>query len=257
MESSLEMEPDLSQFQWDAVTLRMTAFPKPSTEVTRIDWWQSVAGELPEQQILNPRSGEFAEHGKQGVGRLELNVNPVSVTWIHKVDELQPENRTATLGEFQNSCEKFCELMNRWFHLESVPNLVRVAFGANMIQKVQNQQAGMELLAGYIPSVTVDPANSSDFLYQINRRRTSKLDKEGLEINRVMKWSVTQHQLFLLNPATSGNTAPAPPESFVRLEIDINTMQEYEGEFLRVSLPETFAELVELGKEITKRGDVK
>lgn len=251
------MKSDLSQLKWDAVALRMTAFPAPGSNVTVAGWWESVAGELPEQQIVNPRSGEFAEHGKHGVGRLELNVNPVSVTWIHKVDELQPENRTATLGDFLNSCEKFCELMNRWFDLDSVPNLVRVAFGANLIQKVQNQQAGMERLAKYILAVCVDPANSSDFLYQINRRRASKLDREGLEINRVMKWSVTQHQLFLLNPATSGNTVPAPPESFVRLEIDINTMQEYKGEFNRASLSETFEELVELGKEIAKRGDVK
>ena len=250
------MESDLSQFKWDSVALRMTAFPAPGSEITVTGWWESVAGEVPEQQTVNPRAGEFLEHGEYGNGRLELKINPASVNWIHRVDELPPEKGPVTLGEFQSSCEKFCSLMNKWFDLDAAPNLVRLAFGASLIQPVQSQKEGLERLARYIPAVKIDPAHSSDFLYQINRGRASKLDIEGLAINRVMKWSVTQHQLFLLDPAASGNVASAPPESYVRLGIDINTMQDFEGVFRKEDFVRVFDELVEIGKEIAEEGDI-
>ena len=256
MESLPEVESDLSQFQWDAVALRMTAFPKPGSEVAVNDWWKSVVGEPPEQRTEQPRTGEIMEHAEHGNGRLELQVTPVSLSWTHKIVEIQPEKETATLGEFQRSCDKFCAMMSKWFDLDTVPNLIRLAFGSILIQPVQSQEAGLERLDRYIQAVKLDPALSSDFLYQINRRRASNLEIEGLAINRIMKWSMSQHQFFLLHPAGRENVTQAPPENFVRLEMDINTIHEFEGEFQREHLAEVFGELVELSAEIAEKGDV-
>ena len=256
MESPEEMETDLSQLQWDAVALRMTAFPLPGSNITVSGWWETIVGEVPEQQTAKPRIGEFVEHGKLESGILELKINPSTVTWIHRADELQQENARESLGEFRSSCEEFCARINKWFELEAVPNLIRLAFGANLVQSVQNQQKGLERLAKYIPAVSLDSAHSTDFLYQINRRRASKLDFADLEINRIMKWSVTQHQLFHINPALGGDAVTAPPRNFVQLELDINSVQEFEGEFKRGQFPSLFEELVTLGKEIAAEGDV-
>ena len=235
------MGSDLSQFQWDAVALRMTAFPKPGSEITAMDWWKSVVGEVPEEQTAKPRSGELIERGELGLGLLELKINPVSMTWIQRVEEPQWEEELVSLGAFQSACGTFCPLMKNWFDLDAVPNLVRLAFGADLIQSVDSKEAGYKRLASYIPAVALDPANLSDFIYQINRRRYSILENEEFAINRIMKWSVLRRQPLL---------------DYIRLELDINTMQEFEGEFMKGQLSQLFDELVELGAEIAEKGDI-
>jgi hypothetical protein len=261
MESLPEMESDLSQFQWDTVTLRLTAYQKPDSEITITDWWKSVVGEVPEQQIAQPRSGEFSERGGLGPGRIDLNINPESMTWIHFMEKLQIEKHQqkeglVSFGEFPSACEDFCSLMSNWFSLDAVPNLVRLAFGAVLFQPVQNQEEGISRLAKYIPAITLDPAPSSSFLYQVNRRRDSKQNTEGLVINRVMKWSLAQHQLPFVHYDENESATRTALRSLVQLELDINTIPEYEGELQKSLLFKIFGELVELGKEIATKGDV-
>lgn len=256
MESLSEMESDLSQLQWDVVALRMTAFPAPGTNISVSGWWETIVGEAPEQVTVKPRTGEFFEHGNLENGLFELKINPSSVTWIHRADDLQLENDSESLGELVSTCEEFCIKMNKWFELEAVPNLIRLAFGANLVQPVENQQMGLERVSKYIPAVSLDFANSIDFLYQINRRRPSESEFLDLEINRLTKWSVIQRQLFHINPALGGDAVARPPRDFVQLELDINSVQEFEGELGQSQLPSLFEELVSLGKEIAAEGDI-
>ena len=260
MESPEEMEADLSQFQWDAVALRMTAFQKPGSITTVNDWWKNVTGEVPEQQEAQPRIGTFSERGNLGLGRMELNIDPDSITWIYyieklQIEKLQQKERLVSFGGFQSASENFCSLMSNWFNLDAVPILVRLAFGATLFQPVQNQEEGIARLAKYVPAITLDPAPSSSFLYQVNRRRGTRLNIEGLTINRVMKWSLAQHELTVIHPeeAVLGQTTPS---TLVQLELDINTIPEYEGELQKSLLFKIFGELVELGKEIATKGDV-
>ena len=250
------MEPDLSQFQWDVVSLRMTAFPAPGSETMGKDWWESVVGEPPEHRNEQPRTGELVEYAKRGKGRLDLQINPASFTWIHHITELQPQEEFEALGEFLGSCNEFNELMNKWFNLESVPNLARLAFGAVLIQPTQSKEDGLERLSNYIRSVSVDPSNTFDFLYQVNRRRDSKLAKEGLVINRLMKWSVSRLRVLMTHSDGRANFIQTSSESLVHLEIDINSVPEFEGEIEREEIPKLFEELVELGSEIALKGDI-
>lgn len=260
-ESLPEMGSDLSQFQWDTVSLRLTAFQRPDSEITVTDWWKSVVGEVPEQQTALPRSGEFTERGELGRGRLDLNINPDSMTWIHYLESLQiergdhQEGKIVSFGAFPSASKEFSVLMSNWFGLEAVPNLVRLAFGAILFQSVQNQEEGYERLAKYIPAMNFCPAPSSSFSYQVNRRREALIDSEGLYINRVSKWSLAQHQIPIASPENEilGQTKS---KSLIQLELDINTMREFEGEIQRSLLPVVFEELVAMGTEIARRGDV-
>ena len=256
MESPVDMETDLSQFQWDAVALRMTAFPAPGSDTMGHGWWDSVVDEPPEHRNEQPRTGEVVEYAKHGKGRLELRINPASLTWIHHITEVQPQEKFEALGEFQSNCEEFCALMDKWSNLDTVPNLVRLAFGAVLIQNAQSQEEGFVRLGKYIQSVKIDPSNSSDFLYQINRRRPSKLNIDGLEINRLMKWSVGQIKILMTHPDGRASFIPVPSESIVQLEVDINTFPDFEGEIPRGHFSKVFEELVELGTEIADKGDI-
>ena len=252
------MNVDSPESSWEAAALRMTAFPAPGSEFETAEWWKSLVGNLPEQRTEQPRTGEILETSEYGNGRLELKIDPIRLAWIYQVqlDVIQPEKGVETLGELHAELDEFRTLINSWFELETVPNLVRLAFGGILIIPVQSQEQGLGRLAGYIPDVKIDPSNTSDFLYQINRRRVSKLDIEGLEINRLTKWSVVQHQLLLVRSDGSGSATPASPVHHARLEIDVNTFHEYEREFQQEQLPKVFAELVELGTELAELGDI-
>ncbi|MCY3947416.1 MAG: hypothetical protein OXF44_14155 [Anaerolineaceae bacterium] len=250
------MESDLSQFRWDVVALRTTAFPKPSSETLGLGWWDSVIGEPPEERKEQPRTQESVEHAKRGKGRIELQINPVSVNWIHHITEVQPQEKFEALGEFQSNCEEFTALMNKWFNLDAVPDLGRLAFGAVLIQSAHSHEAGLERLAKYIRSVQVDPDNTSDFLYQINRRRASRQAIDGLVINRLTKWSVGRLRVLMTQSDGRSSFLPTTSESLVQLEIDINTVPEFEGVIKREEISDVFEELVELGSEIALKGDV-
>ncbi len=250
------MGNDLSQFQWDAVSLRMTAFPRPGSELTATDWWRSVVGEVSEQQTMNPQSGEFLESGKFGPGILELKISPVNVTWVYRMEDRQQETVRVSIGDFRTRSREFRSLMDKWFDLDAFSNPIRMAFGAILIQPVRNQEEGFVRLSDYISAISFNPPPSSSFLYQLNRRRESTLDIEDLVINRVMKWSLAQQQLMVHHPDGRVDFASAAPNSLVHLEIDINTIPEFEGEFDKGCLPKVFGELVELGIEIAEKGDI-
>jgi hypothetical protein len=160
------------------------------------------------------------------------------------------------LGPFIETLEVFLGLTNRWFELETCPPLVRLAFGAVLLQPVENQTQGYEILSTYLP-FQVDLEETSDFLYQINRRRESATGIADVKINRLAKWSVQKTSQGFVPIIPLGQPQQLAEFLACRLELDINTIAEFEGEFSREQLPRLFDELVALGKEIAEQGDIR
>jgi len=90
-----------------------------------------------------------------------------------------------------------------------------------------------------------------DFLYQYNRRRTS-LTAPEVEINRLSKWTWAP----LGEVQVKDGKLVHPLESACLLELDINTMPEFQGPLQQDRLAPLFEEMVELAVEIAQRGDV-
>ncbi len=67
---------------WQAETLRLTAFPSPSTKITQPDWWSDLTGETPENRTIRPREGVFIEEGNWGGRKLSLGINPTCIDWV-------------------------------------------------------------------------------------------------------------------------------------------------------------------------------
>jgi hypothetical protein len=242
---------------WQVNTLRMTAFPSPAARVTGPTWWMDLMDEQPEKRISQPRRGEQREEGPLAKGKLALGVGLIRIDWVYTVadDPKFEVGGIPTIGTFPEALETFQSLMHRWFALETCPPIQRLAFGAILWQPVENRQTGYRQLAPYLPAVTLE--GSSDFVYQINRPRASSTGVAGLSINRLSKWTV-----MALGRAEFAIGAPAvaymaQPLSFAcQVELDINTVPEFQEEFTREQLPQIFAELVDLGCEIASRGDI-
>ena len=246
---------------WSAEVLRVTAFPRADA-LASSDWWKQVVGREAEMKTQAPGLEQY-------IGPLEgmtllLRVVPNQQNRIDWV--LSPDVKDSTglalpiLGDFAKSLDAFATAMGKWFKLPTCPSLKRVAFGGLLAQIVESDEAAYKAVSNYLHSVRLEPG-ISDFMYQVNRRRESKV-VPGLKLNRLSTWIVAQvatvtEEIFV------GPAGPVPARSTVsqsshvcRLNLDINTAPEFSGEFARESVPALFSELTVLGIEIARDGDV-
>jgi hypothetical protein len=105
--------------------------------------------------------------------------------------------------------------------------------------------------------VQLDTENSSDFHYQINRRRSSK-KIPGLSLNRLSKWAVNiaKFSQLALGPIVQEFVISANDLIFAHAELDINTVPDNQQPISPEQLPIIFSELIELASEIADQGDV-
>lgn len=248
----------LSLEAWQAEILRLTAFPSPAAQLGEPAWWKDLVGEPPETKISQPRAGGRQEEGQFEGRKLVLRVEPTRVDWLFTPidDQAQGVKGIPTTGAFPESLRIFLQLILRWFKLETCPPVQRLAFGATVLLPVENLQAGYRQISVYLP-FQLDPEGSSDFSYQINRSRDSVSGIRGLRINRLSKWAVVRVTMgeLALGPAVVGYSARQIHHA-CRLELDINTAPDFQGELSREQLPQIFQELVNLGQEIIREGDI-
>lgn len=243
--------------KWLASTLRLTAFPHPSSQANSSTWWETVIGQPPDNRQVQPKTGVLLDEGSFETGKLILNVQPIRVDWLFIPTFDQETNSPAVshLATFQSAVTTFVGLAERWFNI--CPSLVRLAFGAVLDIPVTNRPDGYRRLMEFLPGIQLDADGSSDFLYQINRPRVSRY-APTLRINRLSKWSVamaTSAQI-VLGPRAIHYAVPGQEYLSARLELDINTAADFQEELSREQFAPLFLELIELGKEIAMRGDI-
>jgi hypothetical protein len=201
--------------------------------------------------------GPFAPGGKLCQKR-----NPRGTEWfLEPVPD--PDKPEASLWLGMTVLPPFKELMRRW--LVDCPPLQRLAFGAVLYLPVEDKMKGYSQLSAYL-GLELDPENSGDFLYQINRRRRSGCGVPNLEINRLSKWTWLQ-----LGLRASDGEQPwlEIRPSVCLLELDINTALDFReplsgksyvpfrGPLPRESYVPLFDELVSFAEEIAVKGDVR
>ena len=227
--------------------------------ITRPTWWTDLVGEPSENRIAQPRRGGQHEEGPFEGGKLVLRVEPTRIDWLFTpIGQREPElEGIPPVGPFPHLLDAFLRVMRRWFELETCPPVQRLAFGAILLQRVEDRQTGYRQIAAYLPSIQLDPEGSSDFSYQINRPRESASGVSGLRINRLSKWSVASwlSQELSIRPESVRHSR-GQPFFACRLEVDVNTAQDFQDELSRAQLPRIFQELVDLGQEIVNRGDI-
>lgn len=232
---------------WLVELARATAFPSPGSQIDGSKWWSSIVGELAESQLILPKKGTSREEGSFGTGRLILETQPARIDWV-----LSKAPDEDALGEPSAVFKQFAELVTRWFEL--CGPLQRLAFGSVLSLPVNSRPEGYDRLRSFLKGVQIDPENSSDFLYQINRPRMFDADGFQIKINRLTKWSVRLWQLREISPVSDRLITSAHACS---LELDLNTDGEFAKELPRESLKKILDVLIEFALEIGQRGDVQ
>jgi hypothetical protein len=243
------------RLEWLAESARLTAFLTVNPTFEDLSGsWKALVGDEPDTVEVKPKERTVQESGPfHEVVLTFRHVFPGRVDWMIHPSEMVSES-WAPVGKFPDGIQFFVDLMKRW--LATTAEIQRLAFGAVLISPVSSRDEGYARLSGCLPfKVDLDSRN---FMYQINRRRNSRLGIPGLEINRLLKWSCLERRMaqFVVS-GTETATEESPSKFAVRLEADINTVPEYPKSLERQNLPGLFGEFVDLGAEIAEKGDIR
>lgn len=243
---------------WHMETMRLTAFPAPrpraanAADVART-WWSKLFHVPYEKSTQDLKVGVTQIQGKVDDAFMLVVENPVKFELRRLAgDQTKPPPEAEDLPFFTNVVQSFQTLAVRWLGLDDCPPLRRLAFGATLLIPVANQKIGNEILNKHLPFVDVHP-QSSDFQYQINRRRPSSA-VYGLQLNRLSKWTIQEVQDFTFS--ADGSVIQGPGIQACRLELDMNSVPSLDP-LPQERLPFLFGELVELAGEIARDGDIQ
>ena len=238
---------------WRVDLMRLTAFPAPGPPTTKAEaWWLALFGAPHEKSTRNLKNGVAQLLGTVGDAYMLAIENPISFELRQlATDPEQPPLDPDALPIFSVVEPTFQDLALRWLTLDDSPALRRLAFGATLLKPVPSIQKGYEALDGYLPDVNVAP-DSSDFLYQINRRRPSAAIS-GLPLNRISKWSIQEMQELVFS--ADGHAMRRSGGFACRVELDMNCVPSKQP-LPPDRLPSLFTELVALATEIAAAGDI-
>ncbi|MBT4485537.1 MAG: hypothetical protein HOC71_17860 [Candidatus Latescibacteria bacterium] len=241
--------------EWFVGQLRLTIFPSSPQNITDVNWWADLTGEQPEEKVIKPNQGFYSESGPFENNILLLNVVPPKIDWVWAIPinkQVEPD-RIPVIGDYFESHEFFVNIMEKWLNSVSDIKFNRLAYGAVLLMPVKDKVSGYKKIANYLPEVRLDPENSRDFFYQINRPRHYS-SKPELSINRLMKWKVLK-QSYFLSTSPQSVMATAEDNFACQVELDINTSNEISTELPSEEIINIWHELALLGIEISEKGD--
>lgn len=233
---------------WSVESLRLTTFVKEPQAPGA--GWELVVGEPPEIKTDKPREQIVDERGPFADGQLVFLSQPTRVDWLYTTAE-------AALGEmpaleFNEGLLHFKPVTDKWW--ATARGVHRVAFGAILRAPVSDKEAGYEALQRYVHSLRLTPGTTSELIFQINRPRMSQV-LQGLQVNRLTKWSVLQSQKLNIT-LSLGTMAPlGDPAYACRLEMDLSTDAQRVDPFPPDLMPDLWRELGVLAVEITEKGE--
>lgn len=254
---------------WLVESLRMTSFPTDAESLgAGAGWWSQLFGSDPDELTVRQKT-QLVVNGQFGPGRMVLATSSmpeprVDLVWSAEAAQQlgSPMEGPLVLGPAGELLDRFSELLAQWSTI-GVPTR-RCAIGGAYLLPVVDRISGYKALNELLPCVELDPAGSSDFLYQINRPRPSQVLGDKFLNNRLSRWTVSASRRiqFSMQVGKEGpelETKAAGGETYhaVRLETDVNTSADWKDhlDVDRVKLIQI--ELMTLTSEILVNGDVK
>lgn len=243
---------------WQVEAMRITVFPSDIAAVDMPKLWDSVMDQEPDA-IHFQKDSIDAREGAFGNGRLVLAKHTDKIDWryLSIPNEDLDDMRLPIIGYLDEELKTFVRLAKSWLVSPDMPTIKRLAFGAVLLRPVDLVEDGYSILQNMLPWMNAKSVR--DFNYQVNRRRTSRIDPK-IEVNRLNKWNVYSGKLVTVavNPVQEQQISSTTDLSIAsRLELDINTFPERKQTLPTHTLLALFDELVEWGLEISEKGDIE
>lgn len=165
--------------------------------------------------------------------------------------DFPPWREAGKLTEKRDRLERVIERFRPHDHAP----IVRIGIGFDAYLKATDACDCIRTLS-MLTKVAMSPEHTTDFLFQINRRRAS-LTQAGVTINRFTRFAAAE--VILPVPVAGGAIlTPKPYQSQgfrSRLEIDLNTMDPDGPDGVSLLAAELFGELLSLSSQILCNGD--
>ena len=214
--------------------------------------WREVVGEDSETTTQQRAAATRVESGSFAEGTLRLQIQPMRVDWFYE----PPPATTAAMpafGRFPAAARPFLEFVRRWATTGSFPTSTRIALGFTLIAATEGRATGYRELSEFIDGVPTPDA--TDFQYQVNRPRASRAGIEGLNINRLSRWSVgALGTVALLVGAGAPHPIIGPLQHHLRLEVDVNTAADFQGVIPHDMIPALLDDLFAGVTEVCEQG---
>ncbi len=239
---------------WQVENLRITAFPENNASVSASALWERYIGEEPDE-TRTQRGGLEIREVEYRNGRIVLIKQPNLVEWryLAKPDDTDSLN-FPIIGSLEQELDVIVELSKEWLNSSDMFQLNRLAFGAVLLNPVESMLKGYENLKKFLPFLNLN--NLDDFNYQVSRRRDSEIIEE-LVINRLTRWHVVGIKRLDLTLGQISQVSSTDLDFSSRLELDINTLQERTSSLPSKDLVSLFDELVQIGLELSEKGDIE
>jgi hypothetical protein len=249
------MVPEKLSRQWLTLVVRLTVFPITPWEAPP-DLWEKVVGEPPENDQNQPRQRLRVWTGPWHGGVLQLTISPHTIVWTAVPPPTEQGLPNLEGWAIETVLPKFVELTRPW--LTSVDFQVnRIGFGLHSLLSAPDRVSAYGLLVDLIPSITIEPEETTDLLYQINRPVRSNVLNGDVKLNRLMKWYVPFFGAAPLQ-ATGSEIAQIGPivgRHFAGLDNDTNTPAEHRAPLDTGLLEAIYGELVELAWKNLQYGE--
>lgn len=219
-------------------------------------------GRAPDQREEQLRIGAVREAGPvaDGLGNLELRLSPGRADWLLG-PSIPPDVQVTAipnLGDVESALARFGELV--FARAAAAYEAPRFALGVIVMQPAESKEASYAELGKLVPQMRDYLGGASDFVYQINRPRRSRVFPEMM-LNRLTRWSsvsLTGVQVFVaLTPEGQVTRRPERPILATRVEMDVNTAADWPTPIPRDVREPLLRELLGLSLEIVSRGDVQ
>jgi len=239
---------------WQLLNARLTVFVAPNT-VVPVTLWRDLVGEEPENSAQQRATLTRVETGPFADSTLRLQTQPMRIDWIQEPEGLGPEvSLPQLLGPFPAAAEALLKLGRRWASSGLFPSAQRLALGFVLVSPTPNREEGYRALEQFIDGVPNTP-DAVDFQYQVNRPRSSGAGIEGIQVNRLSKWSVGAYQFLAVAPGPRPVLLPTPLDHHLRLELDISTSADFQGVISAESAEAVIDDLFRAANEIGERGN--
>ena len=235
---------------WQVMNARLTFFVAPDAQIPST-LWRDTLGEEPEATAFQRATLTRNESGLFADGKLSLVLQPMRIDWIH---EPSSEGITPILGPFPGAVEPLLSIGSRSRANGSSPPTNRIALGFVLISPTPDRETGYRELREFIDGVPSTP-DAVDFQYQVNRPRVSNVI-EGLQVNRLSKWSVGGVRLLRVTLAGRTMTPTITPiEHHLHLELDISTAADFQEILPEERIQDVIADLFRGAQEINEHGN--
>lgn len=219
--------------------------------------WESLLGQPPAERSSKPREQFLREEGPCLDGWLTVEARPARVDWRLSTGPGSSSPTLPVIGPYNELHDSFLQLIQSW----QAPRqpIHRLAYGAVLMLPCDGLSAANKALSRLLPSVEIDPDNTRDFMYRINRRCTSRALSGRCEINRLSAWSVIE--IARVDIDISSGSSPAVRNALegtaCRLELDVNSVPELDGHISSEEAASLTEELFALAFELAADGDIK